>query len=36
LLEQLREEIQKTDIDSLSPIEALLKLNKIKNAIEGK
>jgi len=36
LLEQIREEIQNTDIDSLSPIDALLKLNKIKNAINGK
>ncbi|MGP8216260.1 MAG: DNA mismatch repair protein MutS [Bacteroidia bacterium] len=35
LLEQIREEIQNTDIDSLSPIEALLKLNKIKNHIKG-
>jgi len=36
VLEQIREEIQKTDIDSLSPIEALLKLNSIKKHIEGK
>ncbi|HXB11922.1 MAG TPA: DNA mismatch repair protein MutS [Bacteroidia bacterium] len=36
LLEQIREEIQNTDIDSLSPIDALLKLNKIKKHIEGK
>ena len=36
VLEQIREEIQKTDLDSLSPIEALLKLNSIKKHIEGK
>jgi DNA mismatch repair protein MutS len=36
LLEEIREEIQKTDIDSLSPLDALLKLNKIKKHIEGK
>jgi DNA mismatch repair protein MutS len=36
LLEQIREEIQKTDINSLSPIDALLKLNNIKKHIEGK
>jgi DNA mismatch repair protein MutS len=36
VLEQIGEEIKNTDIDSLSPIEALLKLNKIKKHIEGK
>ncbi len=36
LLEQIREEVQNTDINSLSPIDALLKLNKIKKHIEGK
>jgi DNA mismatch repair protein MutS len=36
LLEEIREEIRKTDIDSLSPIDALLKLNKIKKHLEGK
>ena len=36
LLEQIREEIQNTDIDNLSPIDALLKLNKIKKHIQGK
>ncbi|HTA83761.1 MAG TPA: DNA mismatch repair protein MutS [Bacteroidia bacterium] len=36
LLEEIREEIQKTDIDSLSPLDALVKLNKIKKHIEGK
>ena len=36
LLEEIKEEIQKTDIDTLSPIEALLKLNKIKKHLEGK
>jgi DNA mismatch repair protein MutS len=35
LLEQIREEIQNIDIDSLSPIDALLKLNKIKKHIQG-
>jgi DNA mismatch repair protein MutS len=36
VLEQIREEIQKTDINNLSPIDALLKLNNIKKHIEGK
>ena len=35
VLEQIREEIKNTDINSLSPIDALLKLNKIKKHIEG-
>jgi DNA mismatch repair protein MutS len=33
VLEQIREEILKTDINTLSPIEALLKLNEIKKLI---
>jgi DNA mismatch repair protein MutS len=35
VLEQIREEIKNTDINTLSPIDALLKLNKIKKHIEG-
>ncbi len=35
VLEQIKEEIQKTDIDNLSPIEALLKLNQIKKHLNG-
>lgn len=35
VLEQIKEEIQKTDIDNLSPIEALIKLNQIKKHLNG-
>lgn len=35
VLEQIKEDIQSTDIDSLSPIEALLKLNQIKKHLNG-
>jgi len=35
VLEQIKEEIQKTDIDTLSPLEALLKLNQIKKHLNG-
>lgn len=34
-LEQIREEIIKTDIDTLTPVEALLKLNEIKSILKG-
>lgn len=33
VLEQIKEEIEKTDIDTLTPVEALMKLNEIKKAI---
>ena len=35
LLETLREEINNLDIDTLTPVEALMKLNDIKRAFEG-
>lgn len=35
ILENIREEIMKTDINSLTPIEALMKLNQIKKMIGG-
>ncbi|MCH7909280.1 MAG: DNA mismatch repair protein MutS, partial [Candidatus Hydrogenedentes bacterium] len=35
LLEQIKEEIMKTDINTLTPIEALIKLNDIKKLIGG-
>ena len=35
VLEQIKEEIIKTDINSLTPVEALLKLNEIKKLIGG-
>jgi DNA mismatch repair protein MutS len=35
VLEQIKEDIQNTDIDNLSPIEALLKLNQIKKHLNG-
>jgi len=35
LLEQIREEILKTDINTLTPVEALMKLNEIKKLIMG-
>jgi DNA mismatch repair protein MutS len=33
VLEQIKEQIEKTDIDTLTPVEALIKLNEIKKAI---
>ncbi len=36
LLEEIREEIIDTDIDNLTPIEALMKLNEIKRMLTGK
>jgi len=35
VLEQIKEEIQKTDLNALTPIEALMKLNEIKKMIGG-
>ena len=35
VLEQIKEEIQKTDINTLTPVEALIKLNEIKKMIGG-
>jgi DNA mismatch repair protein MutS len=35
VLEQIKEEVQKTDINTLTPIEALMKLNEIKKLIGG-
>lgn len=35
ILEQIREEILKTNIDTLTPVEALMKLNEIKKLISG-
>ncbi len=35
VLEQIKEELQKTDINTLTPIEALMKLNEIKKFIGG-
>jgi DNA mismatch repair protein MutS len=35
VLEQIKEEIQKTDLNTLTPIEALMKLNEIKKMIGG-
>lgn len=35
VLEQIREEIAKTDIDTLTPVEALIKLNEIKKLTGG-
>lgn len=35
VLEQIREEILKTDINTLTPVEALMKLNEIKKLIGG-
>ncbi len=35
VLEQIREEIQSTDINTLTPVEALMKLNEIKKLIGG-
>ena len=36
VLTQIRDEIKNTDIDRLTPIEALNKLNEIKRIITGK
>lgn len=36
ILEQVREEILKTDIDTLTPVEALMKLHGIKKVLTGK
>jgi len=36
LLEQIREEILNTDINTLTPVEALMKLNEIKKVLGGK
>jgi DNA mismatch repair protein MutS len=35
VLSQIRDEIKSTDIDTLTPVEALLKLNEIKKLIGG-
>lgn len=35
-LEQIRDEIMKTDINTLTPVEALMKLNEIKKMVGGK
>lgn len=35
VLEQIREQIAKTDIDTLTPVEALIKLNEIKKLTGG-
>ena len=36
LLEQIREDILHTDIDTLTPVEALMKLNEIKRLLKSK
>ncbi len=36
VLEQIKEEILNTDINTLTPVEALMKLNEIKKLISGK
>ncbi len=36
ILEQIKEEIERTDIDTLTPVEALLKLHEIKKTIIGR
>ena len=36
LLEDIKEEILTTNIDALTPIEALMKLNEIKRMLTGK
>ncbi len=36
LLEQIKENLAKTDINTLTPVEALMKLNDIKKLIGGK
>ena len=36
LLQDIKEQIMNTQIDNLTPIEALMKLNNIKRMLEGK
>ncbi|HEY4798453.1 MAG TPA: hypothetical protein VII99_05170, partial [Bacteroidia bacterium] len=36
VLEQIRDEVSRTDINTLTPVEALMKLNEIKKLIGGK
>jgi len=36
ILEEIRDEILETDIDTLTPVEALMKLNEIKRVLSGK
>ena len=36
VLEQIRDEVSKTDINTLTPVEALMKLNEIKKLIGKK
>ena len=36
LLEQIRDDILNTDINNLTPVEALMKLNTIKKILDGK
>jgi DNA mismatch repair protein MutS len=35
VLENIKDELQKTDINTLTPVEALMKLNEIKKMIGG-
>ena len=35
VLEQIKEELTKIEIDTLTPVEALLKLNEIKKMVGG-
>ena len=35
LLEEIRDQILETDIDTLTPVEALMKLNEIKRTLQG-
>ena len=36
VLENIKDELQKVDINSLTPVEALFKLNEIKKMVVGK
>jgi DNA mismatch repair protein MutS len=36
VLENIKEELTKIDINTLTPVEALIKLNEIKNLVGGK
>ena len=36
VLEQIKQDILNTDINTLTPVEALMKLNEIKNIVGGK
>ncbi len=36
VLENIKEELTKIDINTLTPVEALMKLNEIKNLVGGK